>query len=188
MINISVVELIPSLFLDEDEEEQQTYGNHQQVQRLAPDTESEGTLEIDAERNQHSVCSELSMHPAEPIGKANDDPGNEPEQRAVEYPFREFYLNAEREHSAVNQHYKRTNWMDNTYYQPAGFPKPDFQEGGKKILLLPLDEILFFHFYLEFDLILIEERELKFTQPFLTRFSLRPNYKTCADNRTNEHK
>lgn len=41
MIYISVVELIPSLFLDEDEEEQQPYGDHQQVQRLSQDTESE---------------------------------------------------------------------------------------------------------------------------------------------------
>lgn len=50
MINISFVELIPSLFLDEDEEEQQPYCDHQQVQRLAQDTEPERTLEIDAER------------------------------------------------------------------------------------------------------------------------------------------
>ena len=64
MINISIVELIPSLFLDEDEEEQQTYGDHQQVQRLAHDTEAERTLEVYAER-------------------------------AVEYPLREFYQNAE---------------------------------------------------------------------------------------------
>lgn len=49
MIYISFVELIPSLFLDEDEEEQQPYGDHQQVQRLSQDTEPEGTLEVDAE-------------------------------------------------------------------------------------------------------------------------------------------
>lgn len=122
MINISVVELIPSLFLDEDEEEQQPYGDHQQVQRLAQDTEPERTLEVDAERNQHSVGSERPMHPAEAIGKADDDPGNEAEERAVEYPLREFCPNSEREQSAVNQHNKRTNWRDNTYYQPAGFP------------------------------------------------------------------
>lgn len=79
MINISVVELIPSLFLDEDEEEQQPYGDHQQMQRLAQDTEPERTLEVDAERNQHSVGSERSMHPAEAIGKADDDPGDEAE-------------------------------------------------------------------------------------------------------------
>ena len=35
------------------------------------------------------------MHPAEPIGKADDDPGDEAEERAVEYPIREFYTNAE---------------------------------------------------------------------------------------------
>ena len=57
-----------------------------------------------------------------PIGKADDDPGNEAEERAVEYPLREFYPNAEREQSAVNQHYKRTHWRDDAYYQPAGFP------------------------------------------------------------------
>lgn len=96
MIYISVVELIPSLFLDEDEEEQQPYGDHQQVQRLSQDTESEGTLEVDAEGNQHSVCSERSMHPAEAIGKADDDPGDEAEERAVEYPLRELYTIAER--------------------------------------------------------------------------------------------
>lgn len=95
MINISIVELIPSLFLHEDEEEQQPYCDHQQVQRLAQDTEPERTLEIDAERNQHSVCSERSMHPAEAVGKADDDPGNEAEERAVEYPLREFYPNSE---------------------------------------------------------------------------------------------
>lgn len=77
MINISFVELIPSLFLDEDEEEEETKDDHQQVQRLAQDTESEGTLEVDAKGNQHSVGSECTMHPAEPIGKADDDPGNE---------------------------------------------------------------------------------------------------------------
>ena len=77
MINISFVELIPSLFLDEDEEKQQPYGDHQQVQRLAQATESKGTLEVDAEGNQHSVCNERSMYPAEAIGKADDDPGNE---------------------------------------------------------------------------------------------------------------
>lgn len=95
MINISVVELIPSLFLDEDEEEQQTYGDHQKVQRMAINTEPERTLEVDAERNHHSVCSERSMHPAEAIGKADDDPGDEAEERAVEYPLSEFYPNAE---------------------------------------------------------------------------------------------
>lgn len=31
------------------------------------------------------------MYPAEAIGKADDDPGDEPEQRAVEYPLRELY-------------------------------------------------------------------------------------------------
>lgn len=91
MINISIIELIPSLFLEEDEEEEETEGNHQQVERLAQNTEPEGTLEIDAERNQHSIGSERSMHPAEAIGKADDDPGDEPEQRAVEYPLRELY-------------------------------------------------------------------------------------------------
>ena len=95
MINISVVELIPSLFLYEDEEEQQPQGDHHQVKRLAQDTEPERTLEVDAERNQHSVCSECSMHPAESIGKADDDPGDEAEERAVEYPLSEFYPNAE---------------------------------------------------------------------------------------------
>lgn len=122
MINISIVELIPSLFLDEDEEEQQPYGDHQQVQRMAQDPEPEGTLEVYAEGNQHSVGSERSMHPAEAIGKADDDSGDEPEERAVEYPLREFYPKAEREQSAVNQHYKRTHWRNDAYYQPAGFP------------------------------------------------------------------
>lgn len=68
MINISIVELIPSLFLEEDEEEQQPKGNHQQVQRSAQNPEPEGTLEVDAERNQHSVGNECPMHPAEAIG------------------------------------------------------------------------------------------------------------------------
>lgn len=122
MIYISFIELIPSLFLDEDEEEQQPYGDHQQVQRLAKNTEPEGTLEVDAEGNQHSVGCERSMHPAEAIGKANDDPGDEPEQRAVEYPLRELYTIAEREQGAVYQHDKRTNWRDDSYYQPTGFP------------------------------------------------------------------
>lgn len=122
MINISIVELIPSLFLEEDEEEQQPKGNHQQVQRSAQNPEPEGTLEVDAERNQHSVGNECPMHPAEAIGKADDDPCDEPEQRAVEYPLREFDPNAERAQSAVNQHYKRTHWRDDAYYQPAGFP------------------------------------------------------------------
>lgn len=79
MIYISFPELIPSLFLDEDEEEQQPQGDHQQMQRLAQDTEPERTLEVDAERNQHSVGSERSMYPAESIGKADDDPGDEAE-------------------------------------------------------------------------------------------------------------
>ena len=57
MINISFVELIPSLFLDEDEEEEETKDDHQHVQRLEKNTE--------------------------------------PEERAVEYPLREFYPNAE---------------------------------------------------------------------------------------------
>ena len=35
------------------------------------------------------------MHPAEDIGKADDDPGNDAEERAVEYPLSEFYPNAE---------------------------------------------------------------------------------------------
>lgn len=122
MIDISVIELIPSLFLKEDEEEQQPKGNHQQVQRSAQNPEPEGTLEVDAERNQYSVCSERSMHPAEAIGKTDDDPGDEPEQRAVEYPLCEFCPIAQREQGAVNQHNKRTHWRDDTYYQPAGFP------------------------------------------------------------------
>ena len=62
---------------------------------MAHDTEAERTLEVYAERNQHSVCSERSMHKAEPIGKADDEPGDEAEERAVEYPLREFYPNAE---------------------------------------------------------------------------------------------
>ena len=41
------------------------------MQRLAQDTEPERTLEVDAERNQHSVGSERSMHPAEAIGNFN---------------------------------------------------------------------------------------------------------------------
>ena len=65
------------------------------MQRLAQDTEPERTLEIYAERNQHTVGSERSMHSAEAIGKADDDPGNEAEERAVEYQLREFYQNAE---------------------------------------------------------------------------------------------
>ena len=89
MIYISVVELIPSLFLEEDEEEQQPKGNHQQVQRSAQNPEPEGTLEVDAERNQHSVGNECPMHPAEAIGKTGDDPGDEAKERAVEYPLRE---------------------------------------------------------------------------------------------------
>lgn len=68
MINISIVELIPSLFLDEDEEEEETKDDHQQVQRMAQDPEPKGTLEVDAERNQHSVGNECPMHPAEAIG------------------------------------------------------------------------------------------------------------------------
>lgn len=78
MIYISVVELIPSLFLEEDEEEQQPKGNHQQMQRSAQNPEPEGTLEVDAERNQYSVCSERSMHPAEAIGKTDDDQAMKP--------------------------------------------------------------------------------------------------------------
>ena len=62
---------------------------------MAQNPEPEGTLEVDAERNQHSVCSERTMNPAESIGKADDDPGNEAEERAVEYPLREFYPNDE---------------------------------------------------------------------------------------------
>ena len=122
MINISIVELIPSLFLDEDEEEQQPYGDHQQVQRMAQDPEPEGTLEVYAEGNQHSVGSERSMHPAEAIRKTDDDPGDKPEQRAVEYPLRKLYTIAEREQGAVYQHDKRTNWRDDANYQPTGFP------------------------------------------------------------------
>lgn len=49
MINISFVELIPSLFLDEDEEEEETEGDHQQVEGRAKNPESKGTLEVDAE-------------------------------------------------------------------------------------------------------------------------------------------
>ena len=62
---------------------------------MAKNPEPERTQEVDAERNQHSVCSERSMNPAESIGKADDDPGNEAEERAVEYPLSEFYPNAE---------------------------------------------------------------------------------------------
>lgn len=122
MINISFVELIPSFLLEEDKEEEETKGDHQQVQRLAQDTKSEGTLEVDAEGNQHSVGSECTMHPAEAIGKTDDNPGDEPEQRAVEYPLCEFDPNAEREQGAVHQHNKRTNWRDDSNYQPTGFP------------------------------------------------------------------
>lgn len=122
MIYISVVELIPSLFLEEDEEEEETEGNHQNVQRSSQNSEPEGTMEVDTERNQHSVGNECPMHPAEAIGKANDDPGDEAKERAVEYPLRELCTIAEREQSAVNQHNERTHWRDNTYYQPAGFP------------------------------------------------------------------
>ena len=95
MINISIVELIPSLFLEEDEEEEETEGNHQNVQRSNQNSEPEGTLEVDTERNQHSVGNECPMHPAEPIGKTDDDPGDEAKERAVEYPLREFCTNAE---------------------------------------------------------------------------------------------
>ena len=65
------------------------------MKRLAKNPEPERTLEVNAERNQHSVCSERSMNPAESIGKADDDPGNEAEERAFEYPLSEFYPNAE---------------------------------------------------------------------------------------------
>lgn len=95
MINISIIKLIPSLFLDEDEEEQQPKGNHQQVQRSTQNPEPEGTLEVYAERNQHSVGNECPMHPAEAIGKTDDGPGNEAKERAVEYPLCEFDPNAE---------------------------------------------------------------------------------------------
>lgn len=95
MINISIVELIPSLFLEEDEEEQQPKGNHQQVQRSTQNPEPEGTLEVDTERNQHSVGNECPMHPAEAIGKTDDDPGDEAKERAVEYPLRELCTIAE---------------------------------------------------------------------------------------------
>ena len=122
MINISIVELIPSLFLEEDEEEQQPKGNRQQVQRSTQNSEPEGTLEVDTERNQHSVGNECPMHPAEAIGKTDDDPGDEAKERAVEYPLREFDPNAEREQRAVHQHHKCTHWRDNAYYQPASLP------------------------------------------------------------------
>lgn len=122
MIYISVVELIPSLFLEEDEEEQQPYGDHHQVQRSNQNPEPEGTLEVYAERNQHSVGNECPMHPAEAIGKTDDDPGDEAKERAVEYPLGELCTIAEREQGAVNQHNERTHWRDNAYYQPAGFP------------------------------------------------------------------
>lgn len=89
MINISFVELIPSLFLEENEEEQQPYGDRQNVQRSTQNPEPEETLEVDAERNQHSVGNECPMHPAEAIGKTDDDPGNEAKERAVEYPLGE---------------------------------------------------------------------------------------------------
>ena len=62
---------------------------------MAKNPEPERSLEVNAERNQHSVCSERSMNPAEAIGKADDDPGDEAEERAVEYPLSEFYPNAE---------------------------------------------------------------------------------------------
>ena len=116
MIYISFVELIPSLFLDEDEEEEETKDDHQQVHRLSQDTEPEGTLKVDTEGNQHSVCSERSMHPAEAIGKADDDPGDEAEERAVEYPLCEFFPIAHVEQGTVDQHYKRTNWRDDANY------------------------------------------------------------------------
>ena len=122
MINISFVELIPSLFLEEDEEEEETEGNHQQVQRSTQNPEPKGTLEVDAERNQHSVGNECPMHPAEAIGKTDDDPGDEAKERAVEYPLRELCPNAEREQGAVHQHHKRTNWWDDANYQPASLP------------------------------------------------------------------
>ena len=94
MINIPIVELIPSFLSDEDEEEEQTEGDHQQVERLEHETETERPLKVDAEGNQHSVGNERPMHPAEPIRKRDGNPRNEPEQRAVEHPFGELCLKA----------------------------------------------------------------------------------------------
>lgn len=145
MINIPVVELIPSFLSDEDEEEEQTEGDHQQVERLEHETETERPLEVDAEGNQHSVCNEGTVHPAEPICEGHDQPSDEPEQRAVEHPFGELSPITKREQRAVQQHNERTHWRDNPDYQPASFPQPAFPKSRQKNLLLPLNVIFFHH-------------------------------------------
>ena len=68
MINISIVELVPSLFLEEDEEEQEPEGYHGDMQGFPKDAEPEGALEVYAERNHYSVCYECPMHPTEAVG------------------------------------------------------------------------------------------------------------------------
>ena len=52
MINISIIKLIPRFLSDEDEEEEQTEGDHQQVEGRTKNPEPKGTLEVDAEGNQ----------------------------------------------------------------------------------------------------------------------------------------
>lgn len=90
MINIPIIELIPRLLLDEDEEEEETEGYHQQVQRMEQRAEAIGTLEVDAEGNQHAVRDECPMHPAEAIGEGHDRPSHESKERAIENPLGEF--------------------------------------------------------------------------------------------------
>lgn len=126
MINISFIKLIPSFLSDEDEEEKQTEGDHGDVQRLSHEAEAKGPLKVDAEGNQHAIRDERPMHPAEAVGKRDDDPRHEAEQRAVEYPFCQLCPIAQREQDAVHQHHQRANLRDDSYYQPAGLPQPAF--------------------------------------------------------------
>lgn len=79
MINVSIVKLLPSLLLEEDEEEEHTECNHDDVQRLAKYAEPDRPLEVYAEGNHDTVGNECPMHPTEAIGKAYGYPCDEPE-------------------------------------------------------------------------------------------------------------
>ena len=53
-------------------------GDHQQLQRLAKNTEPERTLEVDANEISTREVANASMHPAEAIGALTIYPGMKP--------------------------------------------------------------------------------------------------------------
>ena len=82
-------ELSPGLIVQEDEEEDEAYKDYGQTHEGEQRAETEGALEVDAERDENAVGAEGSVKPAEAKGEADEYPGYEAEDGAVEYPLGE---------------------------------------------------------------------------------------------------